>query len=99
MHLGVFNLTAIFFIFVFVIAEFVTQLEYKAQKQGKTILRIGQLEPSTKICSECGYYNRDLNLSDRDWICPDCGIHHDRDINAAINIRKFALDRQNLIGI
>ncbi|UUX92389.1 transposase [Methanoplanus endosymbiosus] len=80
-------------------SSFVTQLEYKAQKQGKTILRIGQFEPSTKICSECGYYNRDLTLSDRDWICPDCGIHHDRDINAAINIRKFALDRQNLIGI
>jgi len=62
-------------------------------------LQIGQFEPSTKICSNCGYYNRDLTLSDRDWICPDCGSHHDRDINAAINIRKFALDRQNLIGI
>ncbi|UUX93441.1 IS200/IS605 family element RNA-guided endonuclease TnpB [Methanoplanus endosymbiosus] len=80
-------------------SSFVTQLEYKAQKHGKTILRIGQFEPSTKICSECGYYNRDLTLSDRDWICPDCGVHHDRDINAAINIRKFAFDKQNLIGI
>ncbi|UUX93895.1 transposase [Methanoplanus endosymbiosus] len=80
-------------------SSFVTKLEYKAQRQGKTVLRIGQFEPSTKICSECGYYNQDLTLANRDWICPDCGIHHDRDINAAINIRKFALDRQNLIGI
>jgi len=80
-------------------SSFVTQLEYKAQRLGKTILRIGQFEPSTKICSKCGYYNRDLTLADRDWVCPDCGSHHDRDINAAINIKKFALDKQNLIGI
>lgn len=56
-------------------SSFVTQLEYKAQKHGKTILHIGLSEPSTKICSECGYYNRDLTLSDRGWICPDCGVH------------------------
>ncbi|MDE4908959.1 IS200/IS605 family element RNA-guided endonuclease TnpB [Methanogenium marinum] len=80
-------------------SSFVTQLEYKAQQYGKTILRIGQFEPSTKICSTCGYYNRDLTLADRDWICPDCGTHQDRDVNAAINIKKFALDKQNLIGI
>jgi len=80
-------------------SSFVTQLEYKAQEQGKTILRIGQFEPSTKICNKCGYYNRDLTLVDREWICPDCNTHHDRDINAAINIKKFALDKQNLIGI
>ncbi|KAF1078979.1 hypothetical protein MKMG_00122 [Methanogenium sp. MK-MG] len=80
-------------------SSFVTQLKYKAQRQGKTILRIGQFEPSTRICSNCGYYNRGLTLADRDWVCPDCGSTHDRDINAAINIRKFALDKQNLIGI
>ena len=64
--------------------SFVTQLEYKAKHQGKTILRIGQFEPSTKICNRCGYYNRELTLSDRDGVCPDCGTYHDRDINAAI---------------
>lgn len=80
-------------------SSFVTQLEYKAQRYGKTVLRIGQFEPSTKICSKCGYYNRELLLADREWVCPDCDTHHDRDINAAINIRKFALDKQNLIGI
>jgi len=43
--------------------------------------------------------NRDLRLSDREWTCPDCGIVHDRDINAAINIKKFALQKQNLVGV
>jgi len=74
-------------------------LKYKAERYGKTILQIGQFEPSTKICSNCGYYNSEMTLSVRDWVCPECGMHHDRDINSAINIRKFALDRQNLIGI
>lgn len=79
-------------------SSFVTKLEYKAEWYGKTILRIGQFEPSTKICNVCGYYNGDITLKDREWICPDCGTQHDRDINAAINIKKFALDKQNLIG-
>lgn len=80
-------------------SSFVTKLEYKAEWYGKTILRIGQFEPSTKICSVCGYYNNELTLADREWDCPDCKSKHDRDINAAINIKKFALDKQNLIGI
>ena len=79
--------------------SFVSKLEYKAAFYGKTILRIGQFEPSTKICNKCGYYNQELKLSDREWVCPDCGSHHDRDINAAINIKMFALDKQNLIGV
>jgi len=80
-------------------SSFVTKLEYKAEWLGKTILRIGQFEPSSKLCSVCGYHNSDLTLKDREWICPDCKTKHDRDINAAINIKKFALVDQNLIGI
>ncbi|UUX93692.1 IS200/IS605 family element RNA-guided endonuclease TnpB [Methanoplanus endosymbiosus] len=80
-------------------SAFFEKLKYKAERYGKTILQIGQFEPSTKICSNCGYYNSEMTLSIRDWVCPDCEMHHDRDINAAINIKKFALDRQNLIGI
>ncbi len=80
-------------------SSFVTKLEYKAEWFGKTILRIGQFEPSTKICNVCGYYNKNLTLADREWQCPDCKTNHDRDINAAINIKKFALNKQNLIGI
>jgi len=80
-------------------SSFVTKLEYKAEWLGKTILRIGQFEPSSKLCSVCGYHNSDLTLKDREWICPDCKTKHDRDINAAINIKKFALIDQNLIGV
>ncbi|MDD4254215.1 MAG: zinc ribbon domain-containing protein [Methanofollis sp.] len=65
----------------------------------KTLLKIGRFDPSSKICSKCGYLKQDLTLSDREWICPDCGTRHDRDINAAINIKKFALQEQNLVGV
>jgi|GEM_PF-1604948 transposase len=53
----------------------------------------------SKICTCCGYIKQDLVLAEREWICPDCGTHHDRDINAAINIKKFALQDQNLVGV
>ncbi len=78
---------------------FFNQLEYKAEWYGKTLLKIGQFEPSTKICNVCGFHNKDLTLKDREWQCPDCNSNHDRDINASINIKKFALQNQNLINI
>ena len=78
---------------------FVTKLEYKAEWYGKTILRIGRFEPSSKLCNVCGFHNSELTLKDREWTCPDCKTKHDRDINAAINIKKFALIDQNLIGV
>lgn len=80
-------------------SSFVTKLEYKAEWLGKTVLRIGQFEPSSKLCSVCGYHNKELQLKDREWQCPECDTKHDRDINAAINIKKFALIDQNLIGL
>lgn len=80
-------------------ASFVTKLEYKAEWAGKTILRIGTFAPSSKLCNVCGYHNSNLTLAVREWICPDCKTKHDRDINAAINIKKFALIDQNLIGV
>jgi putative transposase len=79
-------------------SSFVTKLEYKAEWSGKTILRIGTFEPSSKICNVCGYYKQDLTLKIREWTCPDCKTNHDRDVNAAINIKKFALQSQNLIS-
>lgn len=60
--------------------------------------KIGQFEPSPKICNICGYYSKELTLADREWNCPDCKSNHDGGINAAINIKKLALDKQNLIG-
>jgi putative transposase len=80
-------------------SSFVTKLEYKAEWFGKTILRIGRFEPSSKLCSVCGYRYSGLTLQEREWICPDCKTNHDRDINAAINIKKFSLIDQNLISI
>ena len=80
-------------------SEFFRQLEYKCEWYGKTLLRIGQFEPSSKICNVCGSINHDLKLSDREWTCAGCGTLHDRDVNASINIKKFALQAQNLIGV
>lgn len=73
-------------------SEFVRQLEYKAAWYGKTVIRIGRFEPSSKLCT-CGVINRSLSLSDRIWTCPACGSVHDRDVLAANNIKSFALGR------
>lgn len=79
--------------------EFIRQLTYKCDMYGKNIVFIGQYDPSSKLCSKCGYINKELKLSDREWVCLECGEHHDRDVNAAINIKSIALEKQNLIGI
>jgi putative transposase len=71
--------------------EFTRMLKYKAEWKGKNILQIGRFESSSKTCSHCGYIKKDLTLKDREWICPACGVNHDRDLNAALNIRDFAL--------
>ena len=70
---------------------FTYMLRYKAKWYGKTVIAIGRFEPSTKTCSNCGYYYKDITLGIRKWQCPECGAMHDRDINAAINIKNFAL--------
>ena len=68
---------------------FLAMLEYKLVEHGKVLLRIDKWYPSSQICCKCGARN-DLvkNLRLREWICPECGIHHDRDRNAALNIRS-----------
>lgn len=70
--------------------EFTRQLQYKSDWNGDNIIYIGRFEPSSKTCSVCGYKKDDLKLSDRSWVCPQCGTKHDRDINAAINIKEMA---------
>lgn len=65
-------------------------LRYKSDWYGSNIVSIGRFEPSSKTCSKCGYIKHDLTLKDREWVCPTCGEHHDRDVNAAINIRDFS---------
>jgi len=72
-------------------------LEYKANWHGKNILRIGRFAPSSKTCSCCGHINKELTLKDREWTCPKCNSVLDRDKNASINIKSFAL-KNNLSG-
>ena len=71
--------------------QFIEILEQKCAKHGKKLQRISQWTATTKPCSDCGYHNKDLSLSDRQWTCPECGSHHDRDVNAAINIKRAGL--------
>ncbi len=66
--------------------EFSLILQWTCVKYGKTLLKAGSWVATTKPCSGCGYRNETLSLSDRQWICPECGSDHDRDVNAAINI-------------
>lgn len=61
-------------------------LEDKARNNYKQVVLVDRFYPSSKTCSNCGYKKQDLKLSDRFWICPVCGEHHDRDLNAAVNI-------------
>ena len=65
-------------------------LKYKAEWRGCNIIQIGTFEPSSKTCSSCGYINSQLELKDREWICPNCNSVLDRDVNAATNILKFS---------
>lgn len=68
---------------------FTRMLEYKLRWQGKQLIKIGRWEPTSQTCPCCGYKNRQTkNLKMREWECPKCGAHHDRDINAALNIRE-----------
>lgn len=71
--------------------EFVRQLAYKADWGGRTLVAIDQWFPSSKRCSGCKHTLSSLPLSVRTWVCPACGAHHDRDINAAINIKAAGL--------
>jgi len=80
------------------IGKFNEILEYKAKWNGVNILRIGQFQPSSKICT-CGVINKELKLSDREWICQSCGEIHDRDELAANNIKRFAFSKNNTAGI
>ena len=70
--------------------EFRELLEYKADWYGKEVVVIDRFYPSSKLCSECGQINDGLKLGHRFWTCP-CGAHHDRDINAAKNIKAAGL--------
>ena len=71
-------------------------LKYKASWNDKQVIFIDRFYPSSKLCSTCGYKKDDLQLSDREWVCPECGVVHDRDINAAKNILN---EGKRIIGL
>jgi putative transposase len=79
-------------------AGFIAMIEYTCQWQGKNFVQIGRFEPSSRICSRCGHHKGDLKLSDRKWSCVKCSSAHDRDLNAAINIRNFGLSKTFRVG-
>ena len=70
---------------------FLTLLEYKCSWYGVNLIKIDRFAPSSKTCGKCGHVYKGLNLSERSWTCPECGTHHDRDFNAACNIKEFGL--------
>ncbi|NEQ77258.1 MAG: IS200/IS605 family element transposase accessory protein TnpB [Okeania sp. SIO2C9] len=72
-------------------SELVRQLEYKAEWYGRELVKIDRYFPSSKRCSNCGHVVEKLPLNIREWDCPECAAHHDRDINASINILAAGL--------
>lgn len=71
--------------------NFVTLLQYKCDWYGKQLIKVNRFFPSSKCCSDCGWINQELKLSDREWTCKSCGVIHDRDWNASKNILKEGL--------
>ena len=67
---------------------FLNQLKYKLEWLNKKLVKVDRYFPSSQLCSECGYRKTDLLLKTKSWICPNCGVKHNRDHNAAINIKK-----------
>lgn len=74
-------------------------IKYKCEWYGRKFIVVDRWFASSKICHSCGYKNKSMTLSVREWVCPSCGTQHDRDINAAINIRDFSIRNVNTDGI
>lgn len=76
------------------LGSFYTMLNYKVADRGGNYIKIGRFEPSSKTCSNCGNIYKDLKLSERNWTCTECQTTHDRDLNAAVNIKNMGLKMQ-----
>ena len=73
-------------------SKFINMLKYKAERNGKLVVQIEQWFPSSQICSHCCHNDGKKTLNIREWTCPNCHTYHDRDVNAAINIRNKGLE-------
>lgn len=71
---------------------FRSQIEYKAKRYGTWLIIADRWYPSSRLCSVCDWKNEVLTLRDREWTCPQCGTHHDRDLNAALNLKRLATE-------
>ena len=69
---------------------FRSQMEYKAKRYDTRLVMADRWYPSSRLCSVCDWKNEVLTLKDREWVCPQCGTHHDRDLNAALNLKRLA---------
>ena len=72
-------------------SSFVCKLAYKAQWYGRTFVQVDRFYPSSRLCNGCGYKYVGLRLSERERVCESCGVLHDRDVNAALNILGEAI--------
>lgn len=79
--------------------EFLRQCQYKAEREGKRFVQIDRFFPSSRLCSHCGYKFSDLTLAVREWTCPQCGAHHDRDFNACLNIKQEGIRKMRAEGL
>ncbi|MFE2732749.1 RNA-guided endonuclease InsQ/TnpB family protein [Streptomyces sp. NPDC059349] len=71
-------------------SQFVNMLAYKAARYGRTFIKINRFEPTSQVCSTCGHHDGPKPLHVREWTCPACGTRHDRDVNAAKNVKQAA---------
>ena len=81
------------------LGKLLLQIKYKSDWRGKSVVQIGRFEPSSKLCSNCGAKNNELKLHHRTWKCNVCHVSHDRDINAAKNIKRIGQDMSKLTPV